>query len=360
MRKVLKVGLLMFIIMMISFFAFSNSEQTRIVPSSYSEYEMLYPVNSIEAAYELEMRYGLELIEYSGHFATFEINALTNINQLIEAGFIYNNIVSSIGRPIPLSDPYLNYQYGITITDTDDAWKIEAGSAEIIIAIIDTGIDTNHEEFIGRISSLSYNVTTNQTGLLAIEDDNGHGTMVAGVIGAIRDNKIGIAGITNFTQLMVIKANEDGVDTFKESNIIEAIYYAVDHGANVINLSLGSTYANPLTNEAINYATDHGVFVVGAAGNEGNSVPMYPASFENAISVSAVDSGSTIAPYSNFNEHVDIAAPGTQIYSTANDGAYATASGTSFAAPHVSGIIALYLSAFPLASVNEVLIMVTD
>ena len=178
--------------------------------------------------------------------------------------------------------------------------------------------------------------------------------MVAGVIGANRGNNQGIAGITNNTQLMVIKANEDNVDTFKESNIIEGIYYAVDHGADIINLSLGSTYANPLTDEAIDYATSQGVLVVAASGNDGNNVPMYPASFDNAISVSAVDSGQLVSTYSNYNEFVDIAAPGTQIYTTSLDGTYSSVSGTSFAAPHVSGIIALYLSAYPEATVNEV------
>ena len=342
------------LLLAISFFAFSKFNQVYQKPDQYMPYEMLYSVDSIDEAYLIEEEYHLELKEFNGYFAIYETLDLSNLEFLETKGFIYNNMVTSIGRTDPLSDPYLNNQYGITITDTDDVWNIEEGSSLITVAIIDTGIDTDHEEFVGRISTLSYNVTTNTEGIAAVEDDDGHGTMVAGVIGAIRGNNKGIAGITNNTLLMVIKANDDGVETFKESNIIEAIYYAVDNGANVINLSLGSTYANPLTDEAIDYATEQGVLVVAASGNDGNDIPMYPASFENAISVSAVDSGQIVSTYSNFNEFVDIAAPGTQIYTTSMDNTYSSVSGTSFAAPHVSGIIALYLSAFPTATVSQI------
>ncbi|PKL00274.1 MAG: hypothetical protein CVV56_06765 [Tenericutes bacterium HGW-Tenericutes-1] len=353
-KNVFKHMMVAIVILAISFFAFNRFDNFNSKPDQYVQYEMLYSVESLEEANQIENQFNLELIEFNGYFATYETTDFTDFDVLTQAGFIYNNIATSIGKPVPLSDPYLNNQYGITITDIDDVWKIQEGSSSIIVAIIDTGIDTDHVEFSGRISTLSYNVTTNTAGISAVEDDDGHGTMVAGVIGAIRGNNIGIAGITNNTMLMVIKANEDNVDTFKESNIIEAIYYAVDNGADVINLSLGSTYANPLTDEAIDYATEHGVLVVAASGNEGNDIPMYPASFENAISVSAVDSGQLVSSYSNFNEFVDIAAPGTQIYTTSLDGTYSSVSGTSFASPHVAGIIALYLSSYPTATVNEV------
>ncbi len=353
-KDIFKPMMIAIFVLAISFFAFSNLGSSYQKSDQYTPYEMLYSVKTMEEALLIEEKYDLELLEFNGYFATYETSYLTDLKTLETKGFVYNNILSTIGRTQPLSDPYLNNQYGITITDVDDVWKIEEGSSLITIAIIDTGIDTDHEEFVGRISALSYNVTNNTAGIAAVEDDDGHGTMVAGIIGAIRGNNKGIAGITNNTQLMVIKANEDNVDTFKESNIVEAIYYAVDHGANVINLSIGSTFANPLSEEAIDYATENNVLVVAASGNVGNDIPLYPASFENVISVSAVDSGQIISSYSNYNEFIDIAAPGTQIYTTTNDGTYLSASGTSFAAPHVSGIIALYLSAFPTATVNEV------
>lgn len=353
--RINKVMILTITIIFYSFFFVFGTEKPKYeIPSSFKENEVIYTVSSYEEALALEDTYQLELIEYNSRLARYTLLPTSDLEKILNAGFSYNSSLTAIGKPVPLTDPYLKNQYGITLTNIDDVWKIEEGSSEIVIAIIDTGIDTDHPEFINRISSLSYNSVTDTTGITAVEDDEGHGTMVAGVIGAIRNNSIGIAGITNNTQLMIIKANNEGLDTFVESNIIEGIYYAVDHGADIINLSLGSSYANPQTKTAIEYATSQGVFVVGSAGNEGNDIPMYPASFDDCISVGAIDSGSLIAPYSNYNEYVDIVAPGTAIYTTSINNTYSSASGTSFSGPYVTGIIALYLSSYPDASIASV------
>lgn len=336
------------------FFAFGSNLSDYEIPETYQENEVIYTVDSYEEAALLAETYQLDLIEYQTKLARFKTLPGSDFEELMNAGFSYNSSLTVIGKPVPLTDPYLKNQYGITLTNIDDVWKIQEGSSNVVVAIIDTGIDTDHPEFINRISALSYNTATNTLGIAAVEDDEGHGTMVAGVIGAIRNNSIGIAGITNNTQLMIIKANNEGLDTFVESNIIEGIYYAVDHGADIINLSLGSSYANPQTKTAVEYATSHGVFVVGSAGNEGNDTPMYPASFNDVISVGAVDSGSLIAPYSNYNEYVDIVGPGTAIYTTSLNNTYASASGTSFSGPYITGIIALYLSSYPDSSIASV------
>ena len=131
----------------------------------------------------------------------------------------------------------------------DQAWTFTQGTTATIIAIIDSGIDTDHEEFTGRISPLAYNARTEQVGLAYVEDDTGHGTMVAGIIGAIKDNRKGIQGIMPNVTLLVIKANDldnpnttdDEAEQFSDSSIIEAIYYAVENGADAINLSLSGT-----------------------------------------------------------------------------------------------------------------------
>jgi uncharacterized repeat protein (TIGR02543 family) len=352
---------MLFIFAQFIIFAFFSLSIGTIPSFDIVKNEVLYPVSSIEEAEQIAFQYDLQLNEITSyHLALYQVPENRDITALISAGFLYNSIMFPTAPPWqdPTLDPYLSQQYGLEITQTDDAWAYSLGSSAIVIAIIDTGIDIDHPEFVGRISSLSYNVPNNVVGINAVNDDQGHGTMVAGVIGAIKDNSIGIAGITQNTQLMVIKANENGAEGFKESNVIKGIYYAVDNGAHVINLSLGSTYFNTATETAINYATSQGVFVVAASGNDGetSTAMMYPASYENTISVGAVDKTKTIAPYSNYNTQVDLAAPGTGIVTTAIDGYtnVSLVSGTSFAAPHVAGIIALYLSLYPQASIAEV------
>jgi len=323
------------------------------------EDEYTKTVATYEEAILLEETYDISLIEYNDYgLAVFKNNSESD-KILLNAGFEYNSISTIDGSPwktttTSTEDKYLSSQYGLTITNTISAWDSTVGSSNITIAIIDTGIDIYHEEFSGRISTLSKNVVTGVTGLSAVDDDYGHGTMVAGIIGATKDNTVGIAGITQNTVLLVIKANELGEGSFKDSSIIAGIYYAIAQGADIINLSLGSTYPNADTEKAINAATEAGIIVVGASGNDGSSDLMYPASFENVISVSALDSTKTIASYSNYNNQVDISAPGSDIITTSMDGGYMSGSGTSFAAPHVSGILSLYLSLYPDASVSEV------
>ncbi|MFA5467105.1 MAG: S8 family serine peptidase [Candidatus Izemoplasmatales bacterium] len=318
------------------------------------ETEYLYRVSSHAEADELCERFDLELVEVSpAMIATFRGDA-GDQELLRESGFALNETSYLLAPPWQsTTDPYLKDQYGLTVTSTDDAWAIETGSSAIVVAIIDTGIDTDHPEFAGRIMVESYNSRTKVTGIAAVEDDYGHGTMAAGVIGAVKDNSQGIAGITQNVKLMIIKANNIGVGSFTDSAIIEGIYYAVDHGARIINLSLGSTYANPLTEEAIEYATLNDVIVVAASGNDGNDDLIYPASFADAISVGAIDQTLTIADFSNYNNALDMTAPGADIITTAMAGGYATVSGTSFASPHVAGILALLVSHEPEISIPE-------
>ncbi len=315
----------------------------------------LIHATSLDDAKRLADEYNLELTGYSRYkIASYVSTQITDTFDLIAAGFAYNG--TSIVQIPPWQsdeDPYLDSQYALDMTDTIDAWTIETGSAEVIVAIIDSGIDIGHPEFTGRISQLSYNVVTDTVGLEAVVDDTGHGTMVAGVIGAISNNSIGIAGIVQNVKLLVIKANIPGEGSFYDSSIIDAIYYATDNGASIINLSLGGYYENPLTAEAIRYAEANGVVVVGAAGNDGIDDPVYPASFPEAISVSAVDMDGYLADYSNHNEDVDITAPGSEIVTTAMNSGYASVSGTSFAAPIVSGILALKLSHDPDISLEK-------
>jgi uncharacterized repeat protein (TIGR02543 family) len=334
-------------------------------------YEMMRKVDSYDEAVAYEDMYDIDLLSYSLYgYATYQVT-----NEKQEELLSHEFVMSSYARQTAIDDtyvaidPYANQQYAIDLMDVDQAWSITTGSTNVVIAIIDSGIDTDHEEFEGKISSLSYNSRTKQVGLAYIEDDTGHGTMVAGVIGAKHDNAKGIKGIMEFSTLLIIKANnqdnpntpdEDESELYSDSNIIEAIYYAVDHGADVINLSLGGTYANPLTREAVEYAHEEGVIVVAASGNDGNDDLLYPASFSEVISVGSVGETRIVSDFSNYNSMVDISAPGEDIVTTYLNNEYRSASGTSFAAPQVSGVIGLLLAHNPNQTPLEIFERVTS
>jgi hypothetical protein len=262
----------------------------------------------------------------------------------------HKNMLNTISIPsgppweqVPSND-YTSQQYNLDLVDAYQAWQIETGDAGVTVAIIDSGIDTDHQELVGRISDLSYNAYTEEVGISYVEDDLGHGTNVAGIIAAKRDNDFGIDGLTDNVQLMVIKVNKPGEEGYLNSLIIKGIYYAVDNGADVINLSLGSTSQDSRVLEAVEYAHQNEVFVVASSGNDGNDVPFYPASYPTVISVGSVSENSEISYFSNYGEYVDLVAPGDLLYTTNLDNGFAKVSGTSFSAPHVSALIALLIS----------------
>jgi uncharacterized repeat protein (TIGR02543 family) len=310
--------------------------------------EYLYAVTDVLEANQLAKTHQIELREVSNYgIAIFEASS-SRQDHLLEAGFVLNKTAVIDGPPWQSDeDPYYEEQYAIPMMNTDDAWALEQGSSDVIVAIIDTGIDIDHPEFAGRLSPNSYNSALKRTGLSEVDDDNGHGTMVAGIIGANKDNQIGVAGIAQNVILLIIKANTPSANTFPDANIIDAIYYAVEHGADVINLSLGGSYPNPLTRAAVNHATAMGVIVVAAAGNEGTDELIYPASFPSVVSVSAMNADRSLASYSSFGSEVDIAAPGTMIMTTTRNNGYGSGNGTSFAAPQISGLFALMKSHLP-------------
>lgn len=348
------ISVLIISVMMVFLLSVSTKPESNY---QLADNEFIHSASSMQEAELIADEYQLELKNYSTYgFATF-YNQDNEADFLIANGFSYNSYSLVDGPPwktTTTEDPYLEDQYGLEITNTIDSWGITEGSSNITIAIIDTGIDTSHPEFVGRISALSKNIVTGQVGVSAVKDDYGHGTMVAGIIGALKDNSTGIAGITQNTSLLIIKANLEEQGAFLDNDVIEAIYYAVEQGADIINLSLGTTYQNSLTQEAVEFATDHGVIVVAASGNDGDDTLHYPASFEAVISVGAVDRNMNIADYSNHNEQVDISAPGSDVLTTTMTGGYMMASGTSFAAPHVTGILALYMSYDTDYTVDEV------
>ncbi len=326
------------------------------VNASHQADTYLHRVDDIDHALSLADRHHLTLKHVSEHgLAVFETTQSTNVNTLLHAGFSLNQRdVRLLDEP---NDPFLDDQYALLMMQLFDAWQITTGDSSITVAIIDTGIDTAHPEFAGRLSPLSYNAHTDEVGLEHVEDDHGHGTFVAGVLAANKNNDQGIAGIAQHVELMIIKANIENEEFFESDALIRAVDYAVANGADIINMSLGSESLgqNDAMRDALIAARDAGVFVVAAAGNDATNNPFYPAAFPTTVSVSSVDEFGALSSFSNFGETIDIAAPGTGILSTTPDDAYATGSGTSFAAPHVSGIIALMLSHFDGLDYEDVL-----
>ncbi|MBM3293593.1 MAG: peptidase S8 [Candidatus Aminicenantes bacterium] len=223
-------------------------------------------------------------------------------------------------------------------------WEETKGSSNVVIAVIDTGIDLSHPDLKAKLKSPGRDFINDD---LEADDDNGHGSMVAGIAAAETNNREGIAGVAWNARLLPVKAlNATGVGP--SDKVAEAIRWAADNGAGIINLSLGSETASNTIRDACKYAFDKGVFIAAAAGNGGGAVH-YPAAYDNTVfAVAATDYNDARADFSNTGPEVDAAAPGVRIlapYPQALTPAeylpYAYGGGTSFATAHVSGLAAL-------------------
>ncbi len=252
---------------------------------------------------------------------------------------------------VSVEDEYYDLQTYLKYLNLQDVWKNYKGSGKTI-AVIDTGIDTDHPEFAGRISEYSYNATldkivkdcVNEDGSYdwsIIEDEQGHGTAVSGVIAASMNNEIGIAGIAPEAKILTIKAECDKNGNFKNtSDLVFGLYYAIEQNVDVVNMSFGSP-VNVFSTPA-KLAVDSDIVCIAAAGNESTAKLTYPAADENVIGVGALaDNSWELASYSNYGDNTDVVAPGT-VYTTYLNGTYKTMSGTSFSAPIVSSLIALF------------------
>ncbi|WP_218310954.1 S8 family serine peptidase [Alteromonas antoniana] len=220
------------------------------------------------------------------------------------------------------------------------------------VCIIDTGYNLGHPDLPD-----TNNGVTGQGNNAAVgnwyNDGNGHGTHVAGTIAAY-DNTEGVIGVYPGVNLHIVKIFDDNGNWTYSSDIIQAINQCQNAGSNVVNMSLGGGGASSAEQSAMQGFVDDGMLLVAAAGNDGNSTKSYPASYPSVVSVAAVDSNENHANYSQYNDAVEIAAPGSSVYSTYPTNSYATLNGTSMATPHVAGGAALVWSFFPQCSNEQI------
>ena len=258
---------------------------------------------------------------------------------------------------ITSNDTETSEQWGNRKINLPRAWDYTMGDSRVIVAVVDTGVDLTHPDLQGRLAA-GRSFVPGSTGPM---DDNGHGTHVAGIIAAEANNNQGIAGVAPKCRIMPVKVlDADGKGG--TSDIVTGILWAVDHGAKVINLSLGGGTGSKALEGAVQYVIKRNAVVVAAMGNDGENAQEYPASYQGVIAVGASDSEDGIAGFSNTGNWISVSAPGDGIYSTTptysctlsrEEGlgqSYGTLSGTSMATPYVAGLAALILSVYPNAT----------
>ncbi len=269
---------------------------------------------------------------------------------------------------------------------TFDAWELSSGDKEIIIGLVDTGIDYNHPDlkknlFINSLEDLNKNGRmdsgdfdgidndengfiddvlgfdfTNRAGIVNTNgdsdftewdndpmDQHGHGTNVAGIIGAESNNRIGIAGVVPNVRILNARAF-DPTGYGEEDDVASAILYAVSMGARIINMSFGDSQFSNLLQDVIKFAYDKGVILIGSSGNSASSELHFPSGFSQVISVGSSDINDDVSSFSNFGSTLDLIAPGSRIITSDLNSRYGFVNGTSASAPFVSGAAALILS----------------
>ena len=288
-------------------------------------------------------------------------------------------------------DPLFSQQWGTTKINAPQAWDITTGNDNVIVAVLDSGIDLNHPDLVNNIwnntaESCTDGIDHDRDGYVndcrgwnfvsdnnTPQDDNGHGTHVSGIIGAVGNNGIGVAGVMWNVKLMPLKfLDADGNGS--TSDEISAIEFAITHGAKVMNASFAGPDFSNSEYDAVSHANNAGILLMAAAGNESandDTTPSYPASFSNptdpnlvknnlgalfnVISVAATGQNDNLASFSNFGVNsVQVAAPGLSVLSTIPTSAYGLESGTSQATPFVSGLAGLLYSQNPNLSYLQV------
>ncbi|KOO37216.1 S8 family peptidase [Priestia koreensis] len=280
-------------------------------------------------------------------YAIVKIKKKGDINNVLKA-YQKNSKVLSVSPSVnyqPLTgsaDLKVNKQYYLSLLEIAKAQKL-AGANKVKVAVIDSGVDSNHPELKEALLP-GYNAVNPMNPA----SPHFHGTHVAGIIAGEKENGVGGYGVNPNASILPITVMDNGFGS--DYLVAEGVLYAVEHGAKVINISLGSPYSSPLLQEAIKTAIDKNVTVVAAAGNDGIAHRDYPASYEGVISVGSTNKNNQLSSYSNYGSSVDLVAPGEDIYSSIyyeGKSGFANLSGTSMSSPVVAGAASLLLSKYP-------------
>jgi subtilisin family serine protease len=311
-----------------------------------------YSRDGLSSAASIEQRFGAERVasipQLDVHVLQVEQDRLeaTLTAFRLEPGVRYaqaDGLVRAFRVP---NDEFWPTQWSPRTTRADLAWDVTTGSSQVVVAVVDTGVDPDQPDLRGKLVP-GFDFVSDDA---EPHDDNGHGTDVAGIVAASSNNGIGVAGYCWGCLVMPVKVlGADGTGT--ASALAQGLVWAADHGARVINVSLGGPVEDLTVASAARYARLHGALVVAAAGNDSASLLEYPAALPDVLSVSASDPGDRLYGFSNSG--AALAAPGENS-TTAAGGGYEQFLGTSSAAPVVSGIAGLVLSAAPDIDVAEV------
>jgi subtilisin family serine protease len=255
------------------------------------------------------------------------------------------------------NDDYYRSQWGLAKVSAPSGWNISTGSTTVKLAVVDTGVDYNHPDLKYRYAG-GYDFYNGDANPM---DDNGHGTHVAGIAAASGNNGIGVAGIGWRTKILAVKVL-DRYGGGSDATVSKGIVWAADHGAAVINLSLGSPASSRTITEAVEYAQRKGALVVAAAGNYRYdpytglywNPTTWPAALPGVVGVAATTESDADARFSQYGSYVDIAAPGVGILSTLPGNRYGSMDGTSMATPFVAGAAAVVKARFPAYSADQV------
>ena len=252
-----------------------------------------------------------------------------------------DQIVFALAKPTKPIDPVVTFpqkmDWGIDALGVNDVWPTYKGNG-IDVAVIDTGIDLDHPD-LKVLPGVTYVLRTRSA-----DDDNGHGTHVAGIIAAL-DNTIGVVGVAPMANLYPVKVlNSKGSGYL--SDVVKGIEWSISHQMDVINMSLGANSGSAAMEVVLDAAESAGIITVAAAGNDASAVD-FPGAYDSTLAVGAVDVSLNLAYFSSVGPQVDIVGPGVNVFSTYKGGTYKALSGTSMATPHLAGLAALYKNMNP-------------
>ncbi|MFC2167967.1 S8 family peptidase [Acidobacteriota bacterium] len=341
-----KICTLLFFLFVISLFcaAAGTAQSQKIVVFKKSFDSRISQDNVLRRSGALKIK-SLKLINGAVvHLTPQTERVLKNKSEILridEDIFIYTSQIKSKNKNKTSPDqPIQKFPWNMLMIGADLAWPQTQGDS-VRVAVLDTGIDLDHPDLFENIKGNINIINSKKSG----DDDSGHGTHVAGIIAAV-DNAIGVIGVGPEIDLFAVKVL-DKKGRGRLSDLIDAFDWCIDNNIHIINMSLGSPQDNASFHETIKKAYLAGIVQISAAGNYGleGGVISFPARYPETIAVSSVDQFGNMDPFSSYGDEIDLAAPGVEVWATFKDGSYVFMSGTSMAAPHVTGTVALIFSA---------------